>query len=366
MFNVIFTLLGPLFGQVMATCLSAKAIQVTPKYAQGFEIYKSKSWVMLHSKGVGEGKALQSEQYILIGQAPKEFCSKAIRFQNPLNRVVSLSSTHYGPMDELGILNTLVGHSYPTAKKLKSNFNIELIGHPFSVEKVLKLKPQAALGYVFESSEYESVKKLENLKIPFIYINEYNEENPLARSEWIKFFAVLFGKEEEGEKLFNQIESHYIAFKKLAQQSKIKPKILVGSSDQGAWIIPGGKSDLATLIADAKGEYLFNHLHQKTSPSISWEEILKKAKLTDVWLTHNYWTNLNQIKKSDSRYKLINAYLKKNVWNYNKAQSSDEGWSFWEKAGVRPDLFLRDLVKIIHPEIKDESLMGDFTWYKKL
>ena len=43
------------------------------------------------------------------------------------------------------------------------------------------------------------------------------------------------------------------------------------------------------------------------------------------------------------------------VWNDNKRLNPRGGNDFWESGVVRPDRILRDLVKILHPEIIPET-----------
>ena len=57
----------------------------------------------------------------------------------------------------------------------------------------------------------EVMEKLDELGIPVLVEYSGYERNPLGRLEWIKLYGILFGKEAEAEKLFNE------------QLAKIKP-----------------------------------------------------------------------------------------------------------------------------------------------
>ena len=50
------------------------------------------------------------------------------------------------------------------------------------------------------------------------------------------------------------------------------------------------------------------------------------------------------------------------VYNNTLRTTPSGGNDFYESAVVNPDLLLRDLVKIFHPELIEE----DFVYYKKL
>ena len=50
------------------------------------------------------------------------------------------------------------------------------------------------------------------------------------------------------------------------------------------------------------------------------------------------------------------------VYNCDRRINPSGGNDFWESGVVRPDLVLRDLVKIFHPELVDD----EFVYYRKL
>ena len=50
------------------------------------------------------------------------------------------------------------------------------------------------------------------------------------------------------------------------------------------------------------------------------------------------------------------------VWNADRRTNAAGGNDFWESGVVCPDLVLRDLVKIFHPELVGE----EFVYYRKL
>ena len=52
----------------------------------------------------------------------------------------------------------------------------------------------------------EVKEKLEQFKIPVLVERSSYESHPLGRTEWIKLYGVLLGKEEDAEELFKEQE----------------------------------------------------------------------------------------------------------------------------------------------------------------
>src|SRR5690606_4394735 len=87
--------------------------------------------------------------------------------------------------------------------------------------------------------------------------SEWQELHPLGRAEWIKVFGAITGKYEQSVEIFNEAEKSYLDLKGKVIVEK-KPKVLVNAPYKELWWLPGGKSYMSVLIADAGGDYLWN------------------------------------------------------------------------------------------------------------
>ena len=90
---------------------------------------------------------------------------------------------------------------------------------------------------------------------------EHLEPSPLAKSEWLKFFALFFNREKIANENFDEIERNYNETKAKVQENfarvSYRPKVLVNYRSGDSWQVYGGQNAFAQLITDAGGDYLF-------------------------------------------------------------------------------------------------------------
>jgi iron complex transport system substrate-binding protein len=64
--------------------------------------------------------------------------------------------------------------------------------------------------------------------------------------------------------------------------------------------------------------------------------------------------SLKEIAAAEKRYALFKAFQNKSVFTYNTRVGAKGGSEFLELGYLRPDIILKDLVKIAHPELLPE------------
>ena len=65
----------------------------------------------------------------------------------------------------------------------------------------------------------------------------------------------------------------------------------------------------------------------------------------------------------DKRYTYFQAYKNQEVYSYTARISENGGYDFFESAIVQPDLVLKDLMQILHPQLFEHQ---ELYYYKKL
>ena len=118
---------------------------------------------------------------------------------------------------------------------------------------------------------------------------------------------------------------------------------------------------MARLIADAGGHYIYTANDTNSSLPIDLEQAAVLTSQADMWLNAQVAT----LADLERRFpKFADARCVRNGYVYNCDRRADPagGNDFWESGVVRPDLVLRDLVKIFHPELVDE----EFVYYRKI
>ena len=177
------------------------------------------------------------------------------------------------------------------------------------------------------------------------------EEHPLGRAEWIKFIGAFFDKDKEAHRKFRNVESAYVKAAHQALDHQHKPTILSGSLYKDVWYVPGGDSFFAKILQDAGTDYLWDTDNASGSIPLSFEAVLDKAQNADLWLSAGGAKNLEDLIKLNKNYTVFDAVQHKNVYTESLTKGATGGILYYELGAMRPDLILKDIIKIAHPEI---------------
>jgi iron complex transport system substrate-binding protein len=162
---------------------------------------------------------------------------------------------------------------------------------------------------------------------------------------------VLFNKEKEADSIFKAIERDYLAAKDIAKQAKNQPTVLSGAMHKDVWYLPNGSSPEAQFLKDANVNYLWSETTGNGSLALSFEVVLDKAKDADLWLSPSYYSSFEQMEKTNSLYTNFEAFKNGNIYSFSNTTGDTGGVLYYELGTARPDLVLKDLIKICHPEL---------------
>ena len=282
----------------------------------------------------------------------------------PVDSVVCFSPTHLAMLNLLGVGDKIIAIPsrddvynigiYDKNKILKKREMGSAVAQ--NLELLIHLAPDL----VFESatgSAFDKFEKLEEVGLKTALFSAHTEPHPLGRAEWIKYMAVFFDLENKADSIFQSIEQRYNDIKKKVRTPKNRPIVFVGYPWKDAWVIPGGNSYMARFIEDAGGSYIYKKDTASGNLHISLEEVSEKMSQCDIWL--NPGTAVVRIEEIENG--MIGKQLIGNmkIYNNNKRLNGSGKNDFWESGIVNPDIILKDLVKIFHPEV----FPGDDLYY---
>jgi len=282
-------------------------------------------------------------------------------------RIVVTSTTHISALELLGVEQTLVGFpgtdyvsSEKTRQRIDAGFVKELgKNEGINTEVLLELKPDIVIAFGVDGSN-KSLEVIRKANIPVIYNGDWLEDSPLAKAEWIKFFGVLLNKEKEADSIFNKIENDYLNAKLLAKNANKQPTVLSGAMHKDIWYLPNGTSTEAQFLKDANVNYLWQETSGKGSLALSFEAVFDKAREADIWLSPSYYTSLEALKKANEHYTKFDAYTTKNIYTFSNTTGKTGGVLYYELGMARPDLVLKDIIKICHPELLPDYVLFFF------
>lgn len=330
-----------------------KSIKSTIKYAKGFDIVTIGNQKKLIIK-----KPYQNAKHeftYLLGDRT-DLSKNELKI--PIKNIVVTSTTHIAMLEQIGAENFLTGFpqtnfisSEKTRKRITDGHIVELGNEQtINTERLLELAPELVIGFGLNGNN-KSYKTIEKNGIPVIYNGDWLEETALGRAEWVKFFGVLFNKEKEADSIFNIIENNYLAVKKIALKAKNNPTIISGNLFKDTWYMPAGESFIATYFKDANTNYLWKNTKGNGSLPLSIESVLDKGKDADYWVGCGLFENREDMLRSNQYYNSFIAFKQKEIYTYATKKGATGGLVYFEKSPTRPDLVLKDIIKITNPDL---------------
>lgn len=342
-------------------------------YAQGFTISQGEGFKILEVTQAYPGKH-EPFRYLVVEEEGLELDGSSYNavISLPVKDMVLTSTTQVPHLDMLGISSKMVG--FPNTDLISSETMRKLIdegkvtdlgkGPTANIEMMVDLDPDlAVLSTLGDNLEQWAI--LEKAGIPLILNGEYTEQDPLGRAEWIKFTGALTGRYQESVAVFKEIEAAYLSLKSLTAEipGHQRPAVLSGIMYKDIWYAPAADNWGALFFKDAGAEYLFKEESGTGSLQFNYEYVLEKALEADIWIGAADFEDLGAMKKADHRYGNFKAYQRGEVYTYTHKRGATGGFEYFELGYVRPDIILKDLIKIFHPEQLPEY---ETYFYKKL
>ena len=208
--------------------------------------------------------------------------------------------------------------------------------------------------------------KLRELNIPYIYIGDYLEPSPLGKAEWLMVAAEVCDCTDRGREIFGGIAERYNALAQRIGQHVAeigrRPKALLNTPYRDTWFMPPARNYMVRLIRDAGGDTHTVSDEGNASLPVDMEQAYLLAAGADVWLNVGSCRSLDELKVANPRFADIPAVRSGQVFNNDRRRTPAGGSDFWESGATHPDLILRDLATIFHPDLAADTLV----YYRQL
>lgn len=291
----------------------------------------------------------------------------AVVVRTPLQRSLMQSTVYASLALQLGAQQQLVGlcdTAYIVAPELKklhlSDFGR---GDQPNVERIIAAQTDACWFAPFEEMRYTSLGRA---NIPVIDCADYLETTPLGRAEWMRFYGRLWGKSQLADSLFeeevrqyedlaqkikessNRSQSSFESSQSSLRNTRIlshKPRVWLDLPWQSTWYVPGGKSYLSVLIADAGGDYALQHNDKSGSLPLPLERAWKYAQQAEVWIIKggqevpSDYVELSQLSRVYAQFPAVRSHR---VWVCNTMQVP-----YYEQTPFSPALLLREWCQML-------------------
>lgn len=379
-FRVMITLLivVSIGAAVPFAAADSSSDQVTVQYAQGFTVEYHDGYKLVTVSNAWRGSDT-TFTYMLIprGSVPPVTIPGAEVIEIPSQRFVALSTTYLAGIEILGVTDSLAavkGIGVVNSDDIQRRYTagqVKDVGGSGSgmttdlnMELLMDIDPDLIMSYAMGDPKYDSYLKAQEAGLTVVINGESMETTPLGRAEWIKFIALFFNKEKEANEYFDKISREYqdIA-KSVSASGEDRPTVFANTNYKGTWYMPGGDSYVARFLTDAGASYLWSDDRSTGSLPLDFEVVYTRASGADYWINAGTATSLKALESEDAKYREFAAFASGNVYSNNAKVNAAGGNDYWQSGVAHPEIILKDLVKIFHPD-----LVPDHTWvyYQKL
>lgn len=363
-------------GEPARSLAEFSTVVYEPSYATGFDISGAEgaASTLITVRNPWQG-AEGVEKRLFISRegerAPEGFEGQVI--EGSAERVVCMSSTYVAMIDAIGCTERVVGVSgidfiyNSRVREAASEGRVHDVGHDSNInfELLLTLRPDVVLIYGVAGENGVANAKLDELNIPYLYLGDYVEESPLAKAEWTVVVAEILGVRERGEALFAGIENRYLELRKRVEESATeRPTVMFNTPYRDTWYMPSSRSYAVRIVEDAGGQYVYDGNHGTASQPIDLELAYVLTREADYWINVGQYATLEDLRRDNPRFVGAKAVREGRVYSSDRRATAKGGSDFWESAVVNPDVVLRDLVAILHPELNLVS--EELTYYKRI
>lgn len=350
-------LLSACGGGSKTSSLQAEGDTVRMKYSSLLQIVKHADYTVVTIRNPWDTLKVLHTYLLADREKPlPEHLPEGTVVRTPLQKSVIYSSVHcslWSELDELKGIGGVCGLEYiklPQIQEGCRNGSIVNVGNSMNpdIERIIDLRPDAILLSPFENSGgYGRVGKL---NIPIIECADYMETSALGRAEWMRLYGLLLGKEAQADSLFAGIEKEYLTLTQQVKSQNLKrPTVISEMKNSSAWYIPGGNSTMGRLYQDAGADYVFAYLSNSGSVPLAFETVFDRGGNADIWLikyNQPQDKTYSELERDYAPYARFKAFQDRKVYGCNT-----DHVPFYEESPFHPELLLKDLIKIFHPEL---------------
>ena len=354
---------GTLAGETLETP-HTKTFSVVER--DGYRIVDIEASIV--SWGGTAGGPPQRARLVLVprGQEPPPLTgdlADALLIRTPVQRIAVNGQPHEAMLRALGAEDRIVavgGHnSYDDdLRRMARSGEIQQIGYgwhkPPTLDALVAARPEVLVAGLADLTHTQHMERVESLGIPVVPTFIDAEPHYLGRVAWVRLMGLLTGKEAEAEAFVQMVAREVDRLKALAAEQPRRSVLWAWYRSAGnRWAVTQ-RNAAAALIRDANAELV---LGAEDDPELdafsdlSTERLLRDATGADCWMIRDPLSSVFDDRAVLSRFR---AYRDGCVfWEPGKRHPTADSWELWEMGTIRPDWQLADIMKMLHPDLRD-------------
>jgi iron complex transport system substrate-binding protein len=316
------------------------------------------------------GNAVGQEQFQRLVLVPRDAAAPALTgdlagatlIRTPVMRIASNTGFHEAITRVLGINDRLVAvggvKSYDDALRARvRSGQVRQIGYgwhsPPNLDALLAAKPELLLMSMGDMKNVGAKPRIESLGIPVVPIFLDNEPDYLGRVDYVRLVGMLAGKEAEAEAFVAMVAANVDALSRAAGAQPTRSVMSAWFAGGDRWN-PTIRNADAKLLRDANGHNPFEGPDDPRRDSfnrISTEELIATGAEADCWILRDSHSAPFTDVATLRRFK---AYRDGCLFaSDGMTKPEADAYDLYETAVIRPDLVLGDLVRMLHPALRD-------------
>ena len=287
----------------------------------------------------------------------------ATLIETPVQRIAVNDQPHEGMLRALGVEDRIVavgGHnSYDDELREKARAGeIQQIGYgwhmPPTLDALVAARPDVLVARMADLTHTQHLERVESLGIPFVPTFVDAEPHYMGRVAWVLLMGLLTGKEAEAEAFVAQVAREVDRLKAIAAEQPRRSVLWAWYRSGGnRWAVTQRNAD-AALIRDANAELVLgaeDDPELDTFSDLSTERLLRDATGADCWMIRDPLSSVFHDQAVLQRFKAVQDGCV--FWEPGKRHPTADSWELWEIGTIRPDWHLADIIKMVHPELRD-------------
>jgi len=350
------------------------ANKIAMAYTNTFNVYERNGYKIVDLKAPivsWGGDAKGGEQAARVVLVPREIeppeltgdLANAVLIRTPVERIainyVFLEAivTTLELTDKLVAVGGVKGYD-DNIRALTLDGSLAQVGYgwhmPPMIDPLLNSNPDVffmVMGSFEHTKQYERIKKL---GIPVVPIFFEAETSYMGSLDYVRLLGFFAGKETEANTFVKMVSDNVLALKALVADKPKKSVMNAWFAGSGRWMV-SVRNAANALMEDAGGTNPFvqgDDVRMDEFVKMSSETLLEQARDIDCWI----------IRDSHSQsFDNVDFLRNFNAWNTGclfaadgKSKPEVDAFDIDATGKIRPDIILRDLVKMLHPELISE------------
>ncbi|CAA0080734.1 Uncharacterised protein [Zhongshania aliphaticivorans] len=226
---------------------------------------------------------------------------------------------------------------------------------PPILDALLAAEPDLLLMAMGDLSHSSQMARIRDLGVPVLPMFINSEPHYMGKVEYIRLLGLLTGQDQAAEQFVAMVAEKVDALKTAAAAQASKNVISAWYSGSGRWMATVRNSE-AALLRDANGQ---NLLAEPDDPrrdefqKLATEQLIIRGADADCAILRDSHSQVFRDRKTLEQFRAFRNGCVFAIDGMNKLQA--DAYDYYEGAVIRPDRVLRDLVHMLHPQLRDDT-----------